>query len=163
MFLIGRRYLQKTRVIVEARTFWKIKCFIVAQLKLASCRYNQDSPRACRRMNGTRRLEDEPADEPNHERGSCGAEERQDDKDDDEKSGKTTSSADSHTYQSARTLSLSDCRDSGEISPNLSNLNLGEFFCTNFLPIFICHTLERILFFFSQFSFQHLLPFNMTL
>lgn len=74
-------------------------------------------------MNETREIGD-PADESSSER-KVDAKDRQ--VEDDDRSDKTTPSMDSHTYRSARTPSLSDCRDSGEVSPNLSNLNLGKF------------------------------------
>lgn len=114
--------LRDTRItLFRLKLFGKVS-FIIAQLKLASCRYNQDSPRTCKRMNETRKIEDS-ADEPSNERKNDA-----DNRDaENVKSEKTTPNADSHTYQLVTMLSPPDCRSSKEVPSNVSDLNLGKF------------------------------------
>nr|XP_012221530.1 PREDICTED: uncharacterized protein LOC105671710 isoform X1 [Linepithema humile] len=77
-----------------------------------------DSPRTSRRMNETRKLET-LADEPSNEQTSD-----VEDLQDGEKTERRRIILD--TYQLTRTPSSSDCRDSKEASPKLSNLNLDD-------------------------------------
>lgn len=115
------------RVTVETQTFWKSKFY---ELKLASCRYNQDSPRTCEGMNETRKIE-ELANEPIIERTSD-AENLRDNEENDETAVERNTSADSSDCKSAK---IADRRDSVETSPKLSNLDPGklEKKFTNFL------------------------------
>lgn len=122
---------------LRLKLFGKVS-FIIAQLKLASCRYNQDSPRTwTKEMNETRKIED-LADESLNNGQTSDAENLQDDKNDQEaKKEKIILSTDFCTYQLAKTISSSDRRDSTEILSKLSNSNLGKMFFFYSPPILI--------------------------
>ncbi|EZA57224.1 hypothetical protein X777_01830 [Ooceraea biroi] len=98
--------------------------FIIAQLKLASCRYNQDSTRTCKEMTETRKIED-PADKSNNEQTSNNEDLQDEENNEKAERKKIILSTDHCTYQLARTLSSSNC-DSKEDSLKLSNLNLDD-------------------------------------
>lgn len=106
-------------LLFRLKLFGKVS-FIIAQLKLASCRYNQDSPRTCERMNETKKIEN-PAGEPNNEREND-MKHHQDAED--VKSEEKMLDAGSHTDLLA---TLSNCCNSRETSSNVSTLNLGKF------------------------------------
>lgn len=116
---------------MRLKLFGKVS-FIIAQLKLESCRYNQDPPRTCKGMDETsddetckEKIED-LADELSHT-WTNDAKNRQNDEDDEKtKRGEIILSSDFCAYQLTRTISPSDCRDSKETSLKLSNLNLSK-------------------------------------
>lgn len=105
--------------------------FIITQLKLESCRYNQDPPLTCKGMDETCKDETckekiENLDESSNNKRTNDAKNLQDDKDDKRaKLEEIILSADICTHQSTRTVPLLNCRGSKEISSKLSNLNSG--------------------------------------
>jgi len=111
--------------LLRLKFFGKVS-FIIAQLKLASCRYNQDSSHTCKETNETGKIED-PADKSNSERISD-AEDLQDGENNGEaERKKVIHGTDYCTYQLTRTSSSPDCHDSKEASSKLSSLNSGMF------------------------------------
>lgn len=112
--------------LLRLKVFGKVS-FIITQLKLASCRYNQDSSCTCKEMNETGKIED-PADESNNQQTNFDADNLQDGENHEKaERKKIILSTDHCTYQLARTLSSPDCRDSKEASPKLSKLDLSKF------------------------------------
>lgn len=127
IFFSNRKNLRDSRIIVlKLKLFGKVS-FIIAQLKLASCRYNQDSPRTwTKETNETRKIED-LADESSNNEQTSDTEDLQDNRNDQKaKKEKIILSTDFCTYQLARTISPSDHRDSTETLSKLSNSNLGK-------------------------------------
>lgn len=132
---------------VEAQTVCKSRLY---ELKLASCRYNQDSPRTCQGMNETREIEKlAKASEPNIERTGDvenfpEKDEKEEEEEEDGRKAKDArkmtllGSGDSSARKSTNTsLSSSDRRDFTETeSPKLSNSNTGKFKETETFPQF---------------------------
>lgn len=118
------------------KLFGKVS-FIITQLKLESCRYNQDPPLTCKGMDETctdetceKKIESLAVESSSHERTSD-AKNLQDDEDDErvKRGGEIILSADFGAYRSTRSVSSSDaiaCRDCKGTSPNLSNCNSGK-------------------------------------
>lgn len=101
--------------------------FIIAQLKLASCRYNQDSPRTwTKEMNETRKIEDFANESSNNGQTSDTENFRDDKHNQEAKREKIILSTDFCTYQLATTIPSSDRRDSIKVLSKLSNSNLGK-------------------------------------
>lgn len=134
---------------VEAQTVCKNRLY---ELKLASCRYNQDSPRTCQGMNETREIEKlAKASEPNIERTgdveNLSEEDEEEDREEDGRKAKDTrkmtllGSGHSSARKSTNTsLSSSDRCDFTETeSSKLSNSNTGKFKETkpNFSAVFL--------------------------
>lgn len=139
--LTARRDSQDARVTaLRLKLFGKVS-FIIAQLKLESCRYNQDPPRTCKGMDETskdemckEKIEDLANELSNNERTSHANNLQNDEDDEKAKRGEIILNSDFCAYQLTRTISSSDCHDSKETSLKLSNLNLSKsiFFFYNF-------------------------------
>lgn len=147
----NRQNLRDARIIVLKLKLYGKVSFIIAQLKLASCRYNQDSPRTwTKEMNETGKIED-LVDESSSNGQTSDTEDLQDDKNDQEtKKEKIILSTDFCTYQ--LTNPISDRHDSTETLSKLSKSNLGKMFSFySFLIliyVFIVYTLVLYIFFF---------------
>lgn len=142
---------------LKLKLFGKVS-FIIAQLKLASCRYNQDSPRTwTKEMNETRKIEDF-ADESSNNGQTSDTEVLRDDKNQGAKNEKIILSTDFCTYQLARTITSLDRRDSMETLSKLSNSNLGKrVFFSNFY-LYFYRLLIHFIFSFSCINIIIILP-----
>ncbi|KYM97178.1 hypothetical protein ALC62_12124 [Cyphomyrmex costatus] len=124
----------------RSKLFGKVS-FIITQLKLESCRYNQDPPRTCKGMDETckKKLED-LADESLNNKRRSDAKNLQDDKDDENiKRGDTILSAEFCAYQLTKTIPSSVCPDSKETPLKLLNSNSGKsIFFFNFVIFKFC-------------------------
>lgn len=118
--------MRDARNLLKLKLYGKVS-FIIAQLKLASCRYNQDSPRTwTKEMNETEKIED-LADESSNNGQMSDTEDLQDDKNEIKKE-KIILSTDFCTYQLTDIKPISDRHDSTETLSKLSKSNLGKMF-----------------------------------
>lgn len=137
-------------IMLKLKLFGKVS-FIIAQFKLASCRYNQDSRTWTKEMNETRKIEDFADESSNSgQRITSDTEDLRDDKNQEAKNEKIILSTDFCTYQLTRTITPSDRRDSMETLSKLSNSNLGKtyvFFYSFLIFIYIFVVYLFILYF----------------
>ncbi|KYQ54119.1 hypothetical protein ALC60_06991 [Trachymyrmex zeteki] len=121
--------IRKTFQSLRRSKFFGKVSFIITQLKLESCRYNQDPPHTCKGMDEMckEKPEDLADESSNNERTSDAKNLRDDEDDEKTKRGDIILSAEFCAYQLTKTIPASVCPDSKEISSKLLNLNSGKF------------------------------------